>query len=224
MARIKERRKAIKMRLAGKTYTHIRAVLGVSKSTLSGWIKDIRLTSEQLKKIKTNATARRIENYIITTKARRKRIFEGFCQNEKKSLLPLNRREYLIAGLFLYLGEGAKSEWWKVQLSNSDPNIIKFHMFWLTSILKVPIEKIKTQIHLYRDMDIEQELRYWENITGLGRKQFMKPYIKKTSSQRIDHPSFGHGTCGIYYNKVELKHKILAGIRVILESTNGRIV
>lgn len=212
------------MRLAGKTYTHIRDVLGVNKSTLSGWIKNIQLTTAQIKKIKANAIARRVESYIITTKARRKKIFEEYCQNERKSLLPLNEREYLIGGLFLYLGEGAKSEWWKVQLSNSDPNIIKFYMFWLINILKVPKEKIKTQIHLYNDMDIDQELRYWENITGLGRKQFIKPYIKKTSSQRIDHPSFGHGTCGIYYNKVELKHKILAGIRVILESTNGRIV
>ena len=74
-------------------------------------------------------------------------------------------------------------------------------------------------------MNVEEELKYWEQITTLKRDQFMKPYVKKTSSQKIDHSSFGHGTCNVYLGNVDLKHKILAGIKVILESVNnGRIV
>ena len=225
MARIEDRRKATELRLAGATFTHIKESIGVSKSTLSSWLKNIQLSEDQIKKITGDAKSQRIERYIKTTKERRQKIFENFCKIERDTLLPLSKRELYIAGLFLYLGEGAKSDWWRVIISNSNPDVIKFSIFWLTNVLKVPRAKLKIQVHLYTDMDIEQELKYWRQITSLRRNQFMKPYIKKTSSKRIDHSSFGHGTCNVYLGNVNLKHKILAGIRVILESVNsGRIV
>ena len=219
--RKEEKRKAIEMRLAGEPYEHIKSTLGISKSTLSGWFKNIALTKEQLERIRGNATAKRVETYIKTTKERRKRIFNNFCEEEKKNLFPLSKRDLLMAGLFLYLGEGAKSDWWRINISNSDPSIIKFSTFWFTKILGIKKDKLKVQLHLYNDMDAEKEIEYWKNVMDINRDQFVRPYIKKTSSQRIDHPSFGHGTCNVYTCDVKLKHKIMAGIRVILEEVNN---
>lgn len=224
MARINDRRSAIKLRLSGATYNSIRDSLGVSKSTLAGWLKNIPLSDKQIQNIKNDARTKRIESYIKTTKERRRKIFESFCIQEKSALLPLTERELLIAGLFLYLGEGAKSDWWRIQISNTDPSIIRFSVYWLTKILGADKNKLKIQLHLYSDMDVSREIKFWQNITRLRINQFIKPYIKKTSSQKIDHPSFGHGTCNVYISKVDLKHKIMAGIKVILDSINGPVV
>ncbi|OGN02638.1 MAG: hypothetical protein A2655_02860 [Candidatus Yanofskybacteria bacterium RIFCSPHIGHO2_01_FULL_43_42] len=218
MARVKDRRLAIKLREQGKSWTEIRSVLTVSKDTLSRWLKDACLTEEQRQKIVLEGKTRRIENYILSTKARRKRIDETYLQNKAREFGKVNKRDFLVAGLFLYLGEGAKSTRSRIQITNSDPSIIQFSIYWLTKILKIPYRKIKVQLHLYTDMAIEREIDFWQKITMLNRDQFIKPYIKRTSSLRIDHPSFGHGTCSIYYHNAKIKDEIMAGIKVIMNS------
>ena len=53
--RLLDRRKAIELRIQGKTYSEIRSVIpNLPKSTLSGWIKDVKLTPEQERKLQKN--------------------------------------------------------------------------------------------------------------------------------------------------------------------------
>lgn len=221
MARFEDRRKAIELRLAGQTYSSIRTQLNVNKSTLSDWLKNIRLSREQIEKISSDTIARRVETYINTTRLRRQRISEVFYQEQKKKLLPLSSRDFLIAGLFLYLGEGAKSTRSRIQVTNSDPAIIQFSIFWMNKILGIKRSKLKVQLHLYKDMDINNEVSFWKKVTHFKNDQIIKPYIKKTSSLKINHPSFGHGTCAIYCHDAKLKDEFMAGIRVIMDSGMG---
>ena len=222
--RVFDKRQAIEMRLSGATYSHIKNKIGVSKSTLSDWLKNIELTSDQINAIKKESISRRVENYIKATQKRRRKISREYYEQEKRKLLPLSQRDLLITGLFLYLGEGAKVNRSRIQITNSDPSIIKFSIFWIINALGIEKNKLRIQLHLYTDMNIENEINFWQNVTTLSRSQFIKPYIKKASSQRIDHPSFGHGTCSVYCNNAKIKDEIMAGIRVILDSIIGRIV
>ncbi len=221
MARILDRRRAIKLREQGKSWTEIKNTIPASRDTLARWLKDASLTDVQKQSIFQNAKAKRIENYIIATKAKRKRIEAESYKEESDKLGIITKRDLLIAGMFLYLGEGAKSTRSKIQVTNSDPDVIKFSIAWMVKSLGIPKSNLKIQLHLYVDMDIEKEIRFWQNITGLKKNNFIKPYIKKTSSLRIDHPSFGHGTCSVYYHNVNIKNKFIAGIRVIMNAGMG---
>lgn len=216
-----DRREAVELRKQGKTYTFIKDYLGVSKSTLSYWLGNIKLTKSQIENIKKNSLEKRVENYINTRREGRRKIFESYLKNERENLLPLSTRDFLIAGFFLYLGEGGKSNWWTTSISNTNPSIIKFTLFWLKNILRVPKSKIKVHLHLYKDMNIEKEVNFWSKITGISKRQFRKPYIKKTLSKSIDYHTFGHGTCNILVENTELKNKIIAAIRVILEESQS---
>ena len=222
MVRRLEKRKAIELRKRGETYTFIKNNLGVNKSTLSYWLRNIKLTRSQIESIKRESIEKRVEKYINTRREGRKKIFESYLKNERESILPLSKRDFLIAGLFLYLGEGGKSNWWVTEISNTNPAVIKFVIFWLIKILKVPKNKIKVRLHFYKNMDIEKELGFWIKITNLPKKQFRKPYIKKTSSKNLDYYTFGHGTCNILVDNTELKNKIIAAIRIILEESKSK--
>ena len=81
MARFDDRRKATELRLAGQTYSYIRAKLNVNKSTLSDWLKNIKLTECQVASIKKNSIERRVETYIAVTRLRRQRISEKFYKS-----------------------------------------------------------------------------------------------------------------------------------------------
>lgn len=223
MVRVLDRQKAVRLRKSGKSFTHIRKKLNVAKGTLSYWISGIKLTSKQLDKIQKEGRALQVERYIKTRKEQRKKIFDAYCDIEKNKLLPLTKRDYLIAGLFLYLGEGSKSSWWETGVSNSNPTIIRFVIFWLTNILRVPKNKIRIYVHLYKNMDVRAELDFWSKTTKIPLSQFRKPYIKKTSSLAIDYFTFGHGTCNVLVNGGNIKNKIMAGIRIILEGAKSRI-
>ena len=218
MARFKDRETAIKLRKAGKSYREIRTLVKVSKSSLSLWLRDVPLTQEQVERISTDRKFRQVETYMRTVKARQERIRQEHFQNEKQSLGNISPRDFYMAGLFLYLGEGTKIGSSAVTVSNSDPAVIQFVVFWFTKILRIDKQKIAVRLHLYNNMDVDHEIHFWSTMTGIPPKQFGKPYIKKTSSERITFASFGHGTCNVVYGNVKLKHRIMAGIKVLLHA------
>lgn len=222
MARFIEKRKAIRLRKQGKSYSQIKKILKLSKSTLSYWLKDYPLSEQRIKELR-DWNEKRIENCRKTKQIKReKRLNESFKKAEK-DLLPLIKKELLIAGLFLYWGEGAKQMDNGLSIANTNPTVIKFSIFWMTQVLKIPKSEIKASLHLYKDMDIRKEHRFWIKETGIPLKQFRKPYIKNTFTTSIDHTGFKHGTCTIFGGGVRLKEMVMMSIRAIAEKYNKKI-
>lgn len=217
-----KRRLAIKLRKLGKSYKEIKDKIKVPKSTLSYWLKDHPLSSEQIKKLTQRFRIRQIENYRETVRKRIALRFSKIYQEEQKRLLPLSNKELLVAGLFLYLGEGAKQTSSSIRISNTDPEIVKFVLYWYTRILKIPKENIRVALQLYGDMDIQKELSYWSNLLKIPPSNFWKPYIKKSFTKDIDHSGYKHGTCGLCFGNARLLEKILMGIKSILDYTDRK--
>lgn len=221
MSRLLLRQKAIDLRKLGKTYSEIRTELNpIPKSTLSEWLKNYPLTKSQLdlleKHRKTNKFLS-IEKTRITKKEKYESRLLNTYQLEKKLLIPQIDSHLAIAGLFLYWGEGSKSLRGALSLNNTDPNVLKFTLYWLTKGLNVSKEKIKVYLHLYSDMDIPEEMNYWSTQLNIPLSQFSKPYIKKSERINLSHKGFGHGTCGLMVCDTLLREKITMGIKSIAD-------
>lgn len=223
MTKVKERQKALKLRLKKKmSYSQIKEIVGVSKSTLSYWLRDYPLSKERINELR-GRSERRIEKFRQTMRAKREKRLKEFYGEEARKWWPLSRRELFIAGLFLYWGEGGKSVYHTISLNNTDPKVVKFTLYWLTKALKVPKEKIRVYLHLYSDMDVEKEMEFWSKELKIPLSQFVKPYIKKSKKADIDHKGFGHGTCGLLITNTRLKERILMGIEAIADYYSGKI-
>lgn len=217
MSKIALREQVIKLRLEGYTYGQIRRSLGVSKSTLSDWLKHLPLTPEQFEKLKINRSLSKDisrEKFRITYKNKRLTRLRLVLDAQVKSLIPLSNKELFIAGLFLYWGEGAKKHG-SVSISNTDPRVVKFSLYWITNILKIKKEKVTVLLHLYKDMDIEESIHFWSEILDINQEQFRKPYIKKSNREDLTYKSFGHGTCRLHVGNVEASEKIAMSIKAI---------
>jgi hypothetical protein len=226
MTRALDRRKAIKLRKQGKTYKEIRELLGIPKSTLSDWLSKYPLTEQQIELLKSRQQTNKwisVEKTIIKKREKRKERLIKLLHQEQQFFLPLTEKELLIAGLFLYWGEGRKDLGASISLNNTDPQVLKFTLSWLIIGLKVPKEKIKVSLHLYKDMDVPESMNYWHNLLQLPLSQFTKPYIKKSNRTDLDQKGFGHGTCGLIVNDVRLKEKIILGIEAIANFYSGKI-
>ncbi len=214
MTKVLARRQALVLRQQGKSYSQIKKTLGVSKSTLSLWLQNYPLTKEQIDMLRGKNPAR-IEKYRATMIRKKQTRLDKFLKTARKKWLSYSKRELFIAGLFLYWGEGSKSLNAQTSISNTNPKVLKFALYWLNKALRIPKEKIRVFLHLYKDMEIDKELRYWSNELKIPLGQFGKPYIKASRRIGLDQKGFGHGTCNLAVNNARLKERIIMTIEAI---------
>ncbi|MFA5084103.1 MAG: hypothetical protein WC475_01810 [Candidatus Paceibacterota bacterium] len=220
MTRFKDREKALILRKQGKSYSQIKKSLGISKGTLSYWLKDYPLSEQRIRELR-DWNEQRIEKCRETKRQKKENRLKEIYKIQKRLILPLNNREIFLTGLFLYWGEGTKAQPSRLSVSNSDPSMIKFFIVWMEKSLKISKTKLKIHLHLYRDMDIKKAAQFWSKTLNIPNKQFAKPYIKKSFIRNINHKGgFGHGTCNVKINDARLSEKIFMGIKAISDSYN----
>lgn len=213
MAKLQQRALAVKMRSEGQSYSYIQKQIGVSKSTLSSWLKEIPLTDTRLRELR-DFNPVRIEKTrqtkLLKKQIRRDAVFEKIKQDFKVNKKPIFRE-----GFYLYWGEGTKTAEYTVALTSSDPAIIKCFIRWL-SILGVSKEDMRVKVHMYSDQVESEVLKFWIESTTLQKRQFYKTYIKKTdASERTYKGTFGNGTCSVIYHDRDMYEYVMAGIQFL---------
>lgn len=215
------REQAVKLRTENEfSYGEIRKRLGVAKSTLSYWLQEFPLSEEKIKELRKKGWKKsevKIERFRAAMRQKRKQKDLEVYNKYQKRFTKLSKDAFFIAGLMLYLGEGDKKNRDKIGLANTDPWIIKFFIKWLVDFLGITKEKIKVQLHLYENMDIEKEKKFWEIELGFQKKQFYKPAIRKLQKSSFSYKeSFRHGTCSIYVLGVEKKRELMMAIQAFI--------
>lgn len=221
--KVELRNKAIYLRTKKRmSYGAIKECLGVPKSTLSYWLKDYPLSKKEivaLRQKQWKATEASREKYRETRRIQKAQEFQGVLTQEKRNMSKITQEEWYLAGLMLYLGEGAKKKDSSLVLANSDPRIIKFFIWWLQKFLSVSKDELRIQLHLYESMDVPKEQKFWLGYLGLQKQQMYKSSIRKLQKSSFSYGStYGHGTCGLYVFGVERVRKVMAGIEAMLDS------
>ena len=214
MAKLKERNKVLVLRQKGLSYNEIRRQTGVSKSTLSIWLKDMPLSRDQIQALR-GKNPQRIERFRETMRKKREAREDAVFETVKKKFGKINNRERILAGLYLYWGEGTKSAPATVAVTNTDPDVLKFFMKWLNQF-GIKNNEVSVVLHLYKDMDYDKERLFWSKYLNIPMVCFKKPYIKDSKLCDITYKStFGHGTCNVRYFDQDLYLFIRAGLRMI---------
>ncbi len=208
---------AIKYRKSGDSYSEICKKLNLSKSTLSSWVNNIPFTpnAKTLERIKNgprkSAEVRHAKRITSTNYIKESAIDE---------IGNISKRDLWMFGLGLYLGEGAKSIE-SVRIINSDPVVIKLAILWFKNVVGLECKNMKLSLHTYPDNNIESDIDYWSNITGIPRNQFGKTQIDSRLGKRVSH-KLPHGTVqlrvianGDSRFGVALHRKIMAWIEAV---------
>lgn len=114
-----------------------------------------------------------------------------------------------LIALIIWWCEGTKprkDKRWKnsiltpIEITNSDPKIIKIFLDFLIKDLNYPIRKIKGQLQIHEGDNKEAYEVFWANITGIPLNQFNKTIIRNKGNK----PNKNKGTF-----KIRLYDKIL---------------
>lgn len=207
--------KAVLLRKEGKSYSQIRALIPVARSTLSAWLEHMPLSKKHMVLLRDKNPVR-IEKYRKTCALRRKRVLEKVYFDVSQRIKTISERELFIAGFFLYWGEGTKRFDTTTAFTNTDPHMIRIFVKWM-SILGIHKDILRVKLHIYSDMNESEAIDYWCKEVGFKRHQFKKTYIKKSRLSEITYTKgvHGHGTCNVIYSNRQLNDFVLQGIQYI---------
>ena len=198
---------AVKLRRAGASYSKIFQKTNVSKSTLSRWLRNIELTSQQKEKLLKGRQKSRYAGAKARQKKRIKKTREIIVagKNEFHSLI---KNPLFLSGLLLYLAEGDKNRSERVKFTNSDETMIILMMKWFREICNAPEEKFRISLHVHNFHNNPDVKTYWRIITNVPMKQFHKIYVKKSALRQRRNVLY-NGTCAITLNNKNLFRKIM---------------
>lgn len=169
------RERAAEYRRSGYSYNIISRKLGLSKSTLSDWLRDISFTPN-------NIVLRRVKRaQLKSARFKNKQRIANIEEMKKmaiKEIGRLRKRDLLFLGIGLYLGEGTKLNE-QITFINADKEIIRIALKWFKGVCGLGNKNIIPRIHLYPDVSTSKAIDYWSRITCLPRKQFAKTQIDR---------------------------------------------
>jgi transposase len=182
------RAKARQLREQGLAYNQIAAELGVSKSSVSLWVRDLprpeRLSYEEC----CRRVAEGVRRYWAAERPVREAQREATRAAAAAEIGALTQRELLIAGAIAYWCEGAKNKPYhrhdRVTFMNSDPALITLFLRFLDAA-GVDRNMIVYRVYIHETADVTGAERFWLEVTGADPALFRRPTLKRHQPQTV---------------------------------------
>jgi hypothetical protein len=200
--KLAERQQARQLRRAGLPLAEIAARLGVSKSSVSLWVRDVAF--EPLPRPVRGR--RRAPNAL---QQRRQAEIERLLAEGRARIGRLSEREFLVAGVALYAGEGSKRDG-AVKFANTDPRMVAFYCAWLRRFFAIDKARLRVRLYLHEGLDLAAAVAFWSDVTGIPPSQFQKPY-RAVPDPSIRHVKHVHGCVSIDYS-CSTTHRSIMGL------------
>jgi len=180
--KVHEQERARELRTQAWTLLEIAQELGVSKSSVSLWVRDVEFEPRPRR-----SAARRQKP--SKSQLRKQAEIEEMMAWGRDRMGRLSEDAFLAAGTALYAGEGAKADG-NVKFANSDPGMMSFFCIWLRTFFDVNESRLRLRIYLHQGLDLEAAIRFWCEVTSIPRLQVGKAYraVPDPSIRRVKHP------------------------------------
>lgn len=210
-AKDEEKRQARELRRQGYSFGEIAKELGVSRSSVHNWCKDIKITSKQKKRLDNKQRQMGDNNKgALANKERGRKQRISYQQVGRKKAQEGNYLHCI--GCMLYWAEGTKSRN-SIGFANSDPEMILVFMRFLRESLQVPEEKLRMKVHCYARTEEEQTRieQYWLDLLDLDRARMQKTQLLEGSDKALNR--LRQGVCTVMVNSTEHLHHIFGAIQ-----------
>jgi transcriptional regulator with XRE-family HTH domain len=197
----------------GLSYNEISEQIGVSKSTLSNWLKHVPLAPEQEKRIRQRMEKNQSVFVVRARQINQKRFRQARARAFQAgatiaSNLPDDNVIHELALAMLYLGEGDKTGN-RVQIASTDPMILQYFLWGMEKLYKVDRKLVSLRLNLIelaRPLE-KQMLEWWAFQLSCSTTQFAKTQFDPRS-KRTEITGDYHGVCSITHNDTYLYERL----------------
>jgi transcriptional regulator with XRE-family HTH domain len=175
------RAQARELRRQGLVYNEIAARLGVSKSSVSLWVRSIPESETLSYKEARQRQMAGVSAYWAEERERREQAKVAVSQAAANQIGQLSDREILIAGAVAYWCEGAKNKPYRrsdrIDFINSDPQLVKLFLHFL-EVAGVSNDRLIFRVSIHETADPVAAQRFWRKVVGFEDADFRLPLIK----------------------------------------------
>jgi transcriptional regulator with XRE-family HTH domain len=205
-----ERKRARTLRSEqGLSIKALAELLGVSKSSVSLWVRDIELTPTQVAALRLAGTRGGAANAALGLARRRAAQDDGRRRARRRD--PLH-----MAGCMLFWAEGSRRRN-SVHFTNSDPAMVQFFVLFLRSCFEVPDARMRVTCNLFADHASRQrEIEdFWLAQLELPRACLCKSTVNTYSkySQKKRRNTLPYGTCRLGVHDTRLTQHLYGAIQ-----------
>jgi transposase-like protein len=169
--------------------------VGAAPSSVSRWVRDIKLTPVQEEELlrRNPAYNRQLSG---TAKQAANRRAERIAYQDAGRRLALQGEGCHVAGCMLYWAEGEKDRN-AVRFSNSDPEMVRFFVSFLKTYFDLQDEEIRLTCYLFADhVQHQREIElFWLDVAQLSSHSLCKSYVnvysKYSQKKRINKLPYG---------------------------------
>jgi len=206
--KVELREKARLMRAESRTLQDIATTLGVAKSSVSLWVRDVPFEPGP----RQPSPNRRPHTQHLAKLAEIAR-----CDDDGVDRVGvLSEQAFLGAGAALYAGEGSKREG-TVRFANTDPAMVTFFCAWLRRYFTIDESRLRVRVYLHEGLDLDAAEQFWSEITDVPRSQFNRPY-RAVADATIRTNKHEHGCVYVDYHCTRTHREIMGLVRALLSS------
>ena len=189
--------------------------VGVSKSSVSLWVRDIELSPEQHAALAARNVAYTRQMSGTWKQAARRRAERMSFQARGRALARAGDPVF-VAGCMLFWAEGGKHRN-TLKFTNSDPEMIRYFAKWLRECFALEHEVIRLTCNLFADhLERQREIeQFWLDIAGLPRTSLCKSTVNVYSkySQKKRRNKLPYGTCRLSVSRTWVVQAIFGAIQ-----------
>ncbi len=216
-----KKEKAVILRKRGQSLAEIAEILKISKSTASLWLKSIGISKAGRLRLQNRITKARVKGGQVNH-VKKLGDIEKITEFSQKLIknLKFSKIDYKIFCALLYWCEGSKGGN-SVRFINSDPYLIKTFLLFLRLGFQISEDKFRVCLHLHKYHKIEEEIKYWSNITAIHGSKFLKIHQKANTGKRLKDNY--HGCASIRYYDVSVLNEIKILYKLLFINNGGVI-
>lgn len=214
----KQKEHAIRLRHEGMSLNEIATLVGVAKSSISLWVRDLSLSAKARARIESLQTAG--QKAAQKTNLEKTRVKLSSAKEEARRIIrsvAVTPDVALLSCALLYWCEGEKDKNdTAFTFSNSDSHLVRAFMKLLRHALVLDERKFRVRMHLHEYHNETLQRKFWSEVTGISEQQFSKTYLKPHTAKTIK--SGYPGCIHIEYYDVKVARKIYATARAFFDN------
>jgi transcriptional regulator with XRE-family HTH domain len=202
-------------RVEGLPINEIARRLGVSKSSVSHWVRDVELTTQQHKALRAMNPAYNRQLSGSRNNAARHRANRVAAQESGRALAHQGDPIHM-AGCMLYWAEGSRHRN-QIRFTNSDPEMVRFFVTFLRMYFFLRDEDIRVSCNLFPDhVERQREIeQFWLEVVGVAASSLRKSTVNTYSkySQKKRQNKLPYGTCRVTVSRTRIVQSIYGSIQ-----------
>lgn len=191
----------------GYSFAQLQRITGIPATTIRNWCEDDFLGTRW--------------DTLLRTNERKRRELKDSEAGTLESLKRINKDGAKIFASLIYWCEGSKYPATnKVELTNSDPNLMKLFVNLFRKAFDLDETKFRIHLQIHDVHNFEELKSFWGNLLGIPSGRFIKPTVTKMKGGK--HRKNYLGTCTVRYHDFRIQLK-LTGIYEKLTDKIGEI-